>query len=47
MHDDRCEADWNDGICACAERAEPPLQLHRPPRTGRLDRLRGLLTLNR
>jgi len=22
MHDDRCEAHWNDGQCACAERAE-------------------------
>lgn len=22
MHDDRCEADWNDGICACSERRE-------------------------
>jgi len=22
MHDDRCEASWNDGVCACAERAE-------------------------
>ena len=21
-HDGRCEADWNDGICACSERAE-------------------------
>lgn len=21
-HDDRCEACWNDGICACRERAE-------------------------
>lgn len=21
-HDDRCEADWNDGVCACSERTE-------------------------
>ena len=22
MHDDRCEADWNDGTCACVDRAD-------------------------
>ena len=42
MHDERCEADWNDGICACAERAEPRLTLHRPERPSLIRRLFAL-----
>lgn len=22
MHDTRCEASWNDGLCACQDRAD-------------------------
>jgi hypothetical protein len=39
MHDDRCEADWNDGQCACADRREnASLPWHTEPERGSLIR---------
>lgn len=31
MHDERCEAHWNDGVCACSERAYNAAQPWRVP----------------
>lgn len=49
MHDDRCEAAWNDGICACDERADNagrPWFVERPAPTSRVRRIARLLTSN-
>lgn len=31
IHDARCEAHWNHGVCACAERAENATARPWPP----------------
>ena len=45
-HDERCEADWNDGICACHERSLPPLTLNRPEPCSTLRRIARRLALH-
>lgn len=50
MHDDRCEAHWNDGICACADRADNasrPWFVERPAPTSLIRKITTFLALHK